>query len=555
MRVPHLWVFAVLFLLVSSLVFVSFSASAGVAGVYISPAVVSTGALNVGDTFDVSVEVSDVVGLWQWVFGLSWDPSVLALEGSPVEGAFLKQGGSTFFVATPVDNAAGSLPEVSSTLMSASSVDGSGVLATVTFKVVGYGSTNINLVEVHLQGPSSGSNSDHPQIAFTSAGSTFNLLSPTSSPTPTPSPTSGPVLDVYTQRGGELNMTDSDAFGPQELVQLYANVTYNGVSVVGKDVSFALYDPNGNLIAIRVATSDANGQAHAEYRLPWPSVNPQFGVWSVSATVDISQVTCYDRVRFDFNYILNITNVQTLSCSNCPISEIGRTQQMKVNVTVSNIRSIPINGLVCVTLYDVAHVPIATATQTLTVHAAGSASTTFEFTIPDYAFIGLGKVCADILTDLPNLGGVAYCPEVSKNLSITGSPTSSPTSTPTPPCSPTSTPTPTSSPTVSPTPTSGGSTTFNGDTTFNGGSTTFNGNTTFNGDTTFNGGSTAFNGDTTFNSITMSAIPLLSLVSLLFSIVPLLSLALTKKLGSLSLYKLSGLWKKPLVTLSLGSIQ
>jgi hypothetical protein len=30
---------------------------------------------------------------------------------------------------------------------------------------------------------------------------------------------------------------------------------------------------------------------------------------------------------------------------------------------------------------------------------------------------------------------------------------------------------------------------------------------------------------------------------------------LTKKLGSLSLYKLSGLWKKPLVTLSLGSIQ
>lgn len=137
--------------------------------------------MTVGDTFDITIQIADVVDLWQWVVGLSWNRDVLAMQGSPVEGPFLKAGGTTLFLSAPANNTGGFLPEVSSTLLSATSVSGSRVLATVTFQIVGYGSSTIDFVDARLRDKSTG----HVDIPFTSTGSTFNLPSP--SPTPSPS--------------------------------------------------------------------------------------------------------------------------------------------------------------------------------------------------------------------------------------------------------------------------------------------------------------------------------------------------------------------------------
>jgi hypothetical protein len=203
MRVHRLCAFALSSLIVASLFFMTFNASAaGTAKIYLNPATISSGSLKVGDTFDVTVQVSDVENLWQWVLGLSWDPSVLALQGSPVEGPFLKGGGSTLFAIAPVDNA-GVIPEISSTLMSNSTASGGGVLATVAFKIVGYGSSNIDIVDAHLSGPplldDTSRDIVYKAIAFTSTGSTFNLPSTNPTSNPTTNPTNAPTTNPSTQ--------------------------------------------------------------------------------------------------------------------------------------------------------------------------------------------------------------------------------------------------------------------------------------------------------------------------------------------------------------------
>jgi hypothetical protein len=121
-----------------------------------NPSSIPTQGLTIGSTFNVVIQVDNVQDLWRWAFVLTWDPTVLTVEPDGVtEGPFLKQAGSTLFVPGPRSNITlGILNEtVSSLFMVSQSVSGSGDLATVKFKIVGYGSTNINIVESKLGGP------------------------------------------------------------------------------------------------------------------------------------------------------------------------------------------------------------------------------------------------------------------------------------------------------------------------------------------------------------------------------------------------------------------
>ncbi len=161
----------------------------------LKPSVVATQGLTIGSTFDVTVHVDNVENLWQWVFLLTWDPTVLTIQSGPTEGPFLRSAGTTFFNSAPKLNVTqGFLNETSCTLMALTGVSGSGDLATIKFKVVGYGTSQINFVDVSpvasLGGVPQTLDSPSPPIACTSVGTTFNLPNP--NPTPTPSPTPSP---------------------------------------------------------------------------------------------------------------------------------------------------------------------------------------------------------------------------------------------------------------------------------------------------------------------------------------------------------------------------
>jgi PKD repeat protein len=116
----------------------------------------------INQVFEVNITVQNVQNLWQWSTMVTWDPNVLNIVGNPLEGDFMKTNNNqdldTLFVAAPVnatsklyDNAAGTLPEVSCTLLGDGSASGNGVLATLKFKIIKPAvESRINLVNTYL---------------------------------------------------------------------------------------------------------------------------------------------------------------------------------------------------------------------------------------------------------------------------------------------------------------------------------------------------------------------------------------------------------------------
>lgn len=106
------------------------------------------GMVNAGTYLVADIRVDDVYGLSGWEFKLEWDPFVLKIE-SIVEGPFLKSVGPTLFNYrfSPF----GESVRAGCALMVADTASGSGVLATVTLKAIGAGSTDIDLRETELR--------------------------------------------------------------------------------------------------------------------------------------------------------------------------------------------------------------------------------------------------------------------------------------------------------------------------------------------------------------------------------------------------------------------
>ena len=227
-------------------------------------------------------------------------------------------------------------------------------------------------------------------------------------------------IDVYTARGGNFANQSSDAYGPQELVTIYALVTYNDVPVVGKDVVFEIITNNGAQVDYQVARSDNNGIATISFRMPWPDVNPEslMGNWTIIGTVDISQQSVTDICPFQFGYIINIDSVVTAININQISSNFARGNILKANITIENIRSISITTIMTFTIYDEANVPVTLASTAFSAPSQAITSITLSSTIPSWAFVGLGKIYVDAYTALPSNGGVAYCPEKTVTITI-----------------------------------------------------------------------------------------------------------------------------------------
>lgn len=475
--------------------------------------------LSLGSTFTITATISsDATNVWQWVItNLNWNPAVLNMSADPLMGTYLT--GATLFTSAPYDNTIGNLPEVSNTKMTSAGDSGAGLLVTFTFKVVGFGTSDITMESAVVKSPDAG----HPTTQCTVVNTTFNLPPPppygptavittpadnaflnkgtsitldgsnslpgftgtaaapittwawsvdlgndgsvdntynsatpgsfadntigdtkitltVTAPTATPTtntktiivhivaPPTGAAVDVFTQRGGQFQGAPSDAFGPQENVTIYANVTYNNVPVAQKDVSFEVRDKTNTTVVLAASNrTDANGIATYIFRLPWPDVNPDntFGIWTIFASVDISQNITKDTCTFEFNYTMQLPSVRTVSALTGGVSKLSFArdpypQHVYVEVTAVNIRNVAQSCIVTVTIYDEARVPIGVMNLGFNnVAAHGSQTNTFDLTIPHYAFVGQAKAYANALTGIPSAGGVPFCPEKSAQFTIT----------------------------------------------------------------------------------------------------------------------------------------
>lgn len=130
----------------------------------ISPSSSTLPQSQIGANFRINITISGVTSLWSWKVRLNWNPNVLNFTNID-NGPFLESAGSTLFPPPPQRN--GSLTEISDTLLKNSSVSGSGTLATVTFKILAAGQSDITLNETELLGPLVGQPPNHLQIVNT----------------------------------------------------------------------------------------------------------------------------------------------------------------------------------------------------------------------------------------------------------------------------------------------------------------------------------------------------------------------------------------------------
>jgi hypothetical protein len=126
----------------------------------------------VGEIFTLNITIENVENLWSWKAKVTWDPAVLDLVGSPVEGDFLTVVGSTIFVAAP--SSEGEIPEISGTLLSTTGASGAGVLARLSFEIEKKTiESAVNLVSTILLAPGT----PHPEIGHGVQNAKVNLVS------------------------------------------------------------------------------------------------------------------------------------------------------------------------------------------------------------------------------------------------------------------------------------------------------------------------------------------------------------------------------------------
>lgn len=251
----------------------------------------------------------------------------------------------------------------------------------------------------------------------------------------------GKVIDVYTCNyefpwgaQGVANETSgefmfSDMFWPQKEVCLCVNVTYNGWPVQNKDVSFEVQAPDGTVMTVLVARTDDNGFASVSFRMNWPCDNPEslFGIWKVTATVDIACDVVTDYFYFKYDYLVHIWKVTTDK------DDYGHCEWINVTVEYGSRKIVPYPVLITVTLHDELNYPLITGTVWFT-DTLGFEDFTYEdFLACKYAnFTGTVRLHVDksvaagiatlhvcALSTWPDSGGSALCNEYAPAKTVT----------------------------------------------------------------------------------------------------------------------------------------
>jgi hypothetical protein len=156
----------ILAIALASVIFLSLIGSVRCSGtvISISPSSDTIPQSQIGKSLQVNITISNVTNLWGWVVTLNWNPTILNFTNM-TEGPFLDSVGSTLFLyPTP---GSGSLTQITDELLENTSVNGNGTLATINFKVLAYGQSNITLSDTLLYQPLSGNPLSHAQIAHT----------------------------------------------------------------------------------------------------------------------------------------------------------------------------------------------------------------------------------------------------------------------------------------------------------------------------------------------------------------------------------------------------
>jgi len=255
----------------------------------------------------------------------------------------------------------------------------------------------------------------------------------------------GPIIDLYSSTNrwcgvdtdedkvGKGEGLPCDALSPDVNITLFAEVTYNGAPVNHVLVAFEVrwmynlswceYNPDNTTwqfvnqcVTFRTGETDKTGIAKIWFRVPTPCTGQMFGKWQAWAKAKVQEVPIEDTMKFDVGYLVILCDMDIFPPY--PDAFVREESCLTANITYKSISWIPRPVTFVVVIYDECDVPIGQLVVATNTEPAAYCNPSTAFVevgcipIPQYAYVGFGKVYASAFTTLPHLCGVAYCPEI-----------------------------------------------------------------------------------------------------------------------------------------------
>ncbi|MCW4005185.1 MAG: hypothetical protein NWF04_01095 [Candidatus Bathyarchaeota archaeon] len=249
-----------------------------------------------------------------------------------------------------------------------------------------------------------------PFVLFSEASTAAAAMTPLASVDATASGTNPELigLDVFTNTGGVGSNVNSGPYVPQSIVQICAEVTYRNVSLVNQDVAFSVNYPNGSRAFFRSARTDSAGLALFDFRMPAANVAESegiFGLWSVTASVDVADVNLGDVAFFPLNKMNTFSLIQADGL-------INRGETFKITLDMSTLKDSFLWSDLDITVFDHEQVPLGFFTQKNTPASQDETTITATIYIPEWAFTGQATAHICFLSDSSDSNSVPLTPEV-----------------------------------------------------------------------------------------------------------------------------------------------
>ncbi len=235
-------------------------------------------------------------------------------------------------------------------------------------------------------------------------------------------------IDLYTQKepySGKGPDMPSDAFGPGEVVVLYALVTVDGVPKQDLTVVFCVQVPDNTSFSM-VGKTNVSGIARVNFTIPekYGVESEIFGEWVVLANVLIGGKVFYDRLTFEVGWIIKLVSLRTVWMVGENLTYrryFGIGGDVGLEITLRSIAMSIKKATFSIVVQDELNVPINhLEIPNFEVQPNGKLIYLYGvLNIPKWAHVGNATVFVSALTAPVNQSGVPYCPAISTNFFIT----------------------------------------------------------------------------------------------------------------------------------------
>jgi hypothetical protein len=190
----------------------------------------------------------------------------------------------------------------------------------------------------------------------------------------------------------------------------YGDVVTLQVALPGsslQNIAIVVSDPTGNDIVSRTVTTDENGSAELQFKIP---SNFQTGVYQDIATALVDGKNYTNSTTFNVikTHGISIDSVQLTDQQGNPVSMLKEGQNNFVKVSISSGETMP--SLLTLNLFDTNQSSIGTASIKSTINP-GDSQMTLSFFIPTNTQVGTSDIFTDAYSDWPSNGGTPLTTE------------------------------------------------------------------------------------------------------------------------------------------------